>query len=58
MLVECKQLEKVLLLIKASFTIFQFITLCVISSITCLNIKQNLDHAWPLKPYTLDKLIF
>ena len=30
--------------------------LCVML-VTCLNIKQNLDHAWFLGPHTLDKLI-
>ena len=32
-------------------------SLCVML-ITCLNIRQNLDHAWLLGPHTLGKLIF
>ena len=54
---KCKQPEKVLILMKASFTIFWFITLCVTRSIACSNIKQNLSHAWSLGPHTLNKLI-
>ena len=55
---ECKQPENVLLLMKAFFTIFWFITLCVMHSTICLNIEQNLGHAWFLGPHTLGKLIF
>ena len=40
------------------FTIFWFITLCVMHSTICLNIEQNLGHAWFLGPHTLGKLIF
>ena len=53
---ECKQLEKVLLLIKV--VIFSFIKLCIVLPIIYLNIKQNLGHTWLLEPYTLGKLIF
>ena len=55
---ECKQPENVLLLMKAFFTIFWFITLCVMHSTICLNIEQNLGHAWFHEPHTLGKLIF
>ena len=36
---------------------FLFMILCVVL-ITYLNIKQNLGHAWFLRPHTLGKLIF
>ena len=55
---KCKQPEKVLILMKASFTIFWFVTLCVTRSTTYLNIKQNLGNVWLLRPHTLGKLIF
>ena len=55
---EFKQPEKVLLLIKAFFTIFWFITVCAILCIVCLNIKQNLSYVDLLGPHTLGKLIF
>ena len=55
---ECKQLENVLLLMKAFFTIFGFITLCAMLSTICSNIKQNLGHVDLLRPHTLGKLIF
>ena len=42
---------------KGSFAIILFMTLCV-AFITYLSIKQNLGHAWFLKPYTLGKFIF
>ena len=54
---ECKQPKKVLLLMKAFFTIFWFIILCVMRSTIGLNIKQNLGHVWFLGPHTLGKLI-
>ena len=37
--------------------IFSFITLCVILPIIYLNIKQNLSHAWLLRPHVFGKLI-
>ena len=55
---ECKQLEKVLLLMKVFLIVFLFITLCIILPIIYLNIKQNLGYTWLLEPYTLGKLIF
>ena len=42
---------------KGKSAMFSFLALCVIS-ITCLNIKQNIGHAWLLGPHTLGKLIF
>ena len=36
---------------------FSFSTLCVVLT-TCLNIKQNLGHAWFLEPHISSKLIF
>ena len=41
---------------KVFCTIFSFITLCV-TLLICLSIKQNIGHAWLLKPHTLDKLM-
>ena len=47
-----------LLLMKAFFVTFLFIPLSVESPIIIiLDIKQNLDHVWPLRPPTLGKLI-
>ena len=47
---------KVLLLMKGSSAKFSVITLCVALT-ACVNIKQNLGHAWPLGPHALGKLI-
>ena len=41
---------------KGSPTMFSFMTLCV-ALITCVNIKQNLGHAWLLESHVLGKLI-
>ena len=47
-----------LLLMKAFFVTFLFIPLSVeFPIIIILDIKQNLDHSWPLRPHTLGKLI-
>jgi len=55
---ECKQPEKVLLLMKVSITLFWFFTLRVMHPTICLSIKQNLGHAWLLEPHTLGKFIY
>ena len=57
-LLECKQLEKISLLMKAFFTIFGFVILCAMLSAICSNIKLNLGYAWFLGSHTLGKLIF
>ena len=54
---ECKWPKNVLLLMKAFFTIFGFVTLRVMCSTIYLSIKQNLGYAWLLGPHTLGKLI-
>ena len=54
---ECKYPTKVLLLMKGRSAMFLFVTLYVVL-ITCMNIRQNLGHAWFLGPHTLGKLIF
>jgi len=43
---------------KVFFTLFLFITLCVMRSTICVNIKRNLGHAYFFRPHTLGKLIY
>ena len=56
---ECKQPENVLLLMKVLFTIFWFITLCVLLftwiSNKTLVISSSSGHIWLFRPYTLGK---
>ena len=54
---ECKQLTKVLLLMKGSSAMLSFMALCV-ALITCVDTKQNLSHVCFLGPHTLSNLIF
>ena len=55
---ECKQLENVLLLMKAVFAIFLVYHIICHAFYYLLNIKQNIIHAWLPGPHTLGKLIF
>ena len=40
---------------KGNSAMFPFMTLCI-ASIPCMNIEQNLDYDWFLKPHALGKL--
>ena len=55
---ECKQPEKVLLLMKTVFTIFLVYYIMCHAFYYLLNIKQKLSHVWLLELHTLSKLIF
>ena len=54
---EYKQPKKVLLLMKAIFTMFLVYYIMCYAFYYLLNIKQNLGHVWLLRPHTLGKLI-